>query len=93
MPGSVRTSLKSAWKILRAGLNTGLDRHALGSKRYSTKMVAVQGQVDFPFREILVSLPVRLLLNLDYVGQTYIGLVKRNCSPFQHVILSKGAVL
>ena len=36
-------------KMLRAGLNAGLDRHALGSKRYFTKMVAVPGRVGLSF--------------------------------------------
>ena len=38
-----------ALKILRAGPNAGLDRNALCSKRYSTKMVAVQGRVGLSF--------------------------------------------
>ena len=34
---------------LRAGLNAGLDKHMLDSKRYSTKMVAVPGRAGLSF--------------------------------------------
>ena len=57
------------------------------------KWLRCRAESGFRFREILASLPARLLLSLDYVGQTYFGLVKRNCSPSQQVILSKIAVL